>query len=55
LTAPDVVKCRQKSTCSEAEGRPETLAGFLRMGITTISVAPPLIPLVKDAVRGLAL
>jgi phosphotransferase system enzyme I (PtsI) len=41
--------------CGEAAGRPETLAGFLEMGITTISVAPPLIPLVKDAVRGLKL
>jgi phosphoenolpyruvate-protein kinase (PTS system EI component) len=41
--------------CGEAAGRPETLAGFLKMGITTISVAPPLIPLVKDAVRELAL
>jgi phosphoenolpyruvate-protein phosphotransferase (PTS system enzyme I) len=41
--------------CGEAAGRPQTLAGFLKMGITTISVAPPLIPLVKDAVCGLEL
>ena len=41
--------------CGEAAGRPETLAVFLKMGITTISVAPPLIPLVKEAVRELAL
>jgi phosphoenolpyruvate-protein kinase (PTS system EI component) len=41
--------------CGEAAGRPETLAGFLKMGITTVSVAPPLIPLVKDAVRELEL
>jgi phosphoenolpyruvate-protein phosphotransferase (PTS system enzyme I) len=41
--------------CGEAAGRPEMLAAFLKMGITTISVAPPLIPLVKDAVRELTL
>ena len=41
--------------CGEAAGRPETLAGFLKMGIMTVSVAPPLIPLVKDAVRELDL
>jgi phosphoenolpyruvate-protein kinase (PTS system EI component) len=41
--------------CGEAAGRPETLAAFLKMGITTISVAPPLIPLVKDALRELTL
>lgn len=41
--------------CGEAAGRPETLAVFLKMGISTVSVAPPLIPLVKDAVRELAL
>ena len=41
--------------CGEAAGRPETLAVFLKMGITTISVAPPLIPLIKEAVRELTL
>jgi phosphoenolpyruvate-protein phosphotransferase (PTS system enzyme I) len=41
--------------CGEAAGRPETLSVFLKMGVTTVSVAPPLIPLVKDAVRELAL
>jgi phosphoenolpyruvate-protein phosphotransferase (PTS system enzyme I) len=41
--------------CGEAAGRPETLAAFLKMGITTISLAPPLIPLVKDALRELTL
>jgi phosphoenolpyruvate-protein phosphotransferase (PTS system enzyme I) len=41
--------------CGEAASRPETLEGFLRMGIKSISVAPSLISLVKDVVRGLAL
>lgn len=41
--------------CGEAAGRPRSLRMFLEMGVTTVSVPPPLIPFVKDAVRGMDL
>jgi len=37
--------------CGELAGRCEAIAELLQIGITTLSVAPPLIPAVKEAVR----
>ncbi len=37
--------------CGELAGRPEHVARLLQCGIRTLSVAPPLIPMVKEAIR----
>lgn len=39
------------SVCGELAGRPEHTARLLQCGIRTLSVAPPLVPEVKEAVR----
>ena len=39
------------SICGELAGRPEHIARLLKCGIRTFSVAPPLIPIVKEAIR----
>jgi phosphoenolpyruvate-protein kinase (PTS system EI component) len=39
------------SVCGELAGRPEHTAKLLQCGIRTLSVAPPLIPIVKEAIR----
>jgi len=39
------------SLCGGLAGRPECNSSLLRCGIRTLSVAPPLIPLVKQAIR----
>jgi phosphoenolpyruvate-protein phosphotransferase len=39
------------SVCGELGGRPEHIPKLLRCGIRTFSVAPPLIPIVKEAIR----
>jgi phosphoenolpyruvate-protein kinase (PTS system EI component) len=39
------------SVCGELAGRPEHVARLLECGIRTFSVAPPLIPAVKEAIR----
>jgi phosphoenolpyruvate-protein phosphotransferase len=39
------------SICGELAGRAEHIARLLRGGIRTLSVAPPLIPIIKEAVR----
>jgi phosphoenolpyruvate-protein kinase (PTS system EI component) len=40
------------SVCGELAGRPEQISKLLRCGIRTLSVAPPLVSMVKEAVRG---
>ena len=45
--APDV----PLSLCGELAGRPECTSRILRCGIASLSVAPPLIPMIKEAVR----
>jgi len=45
--APDV----SLSVCGELAGRPEHVSRLLQCGIRTLSVAPPLVPLIKEAVR----
>ncbi len=40
------------SVCGELAGRPEQISKLLRCGIRTLSVAPPLVSIVKEAVRG---
>lgn len=40
------------SLCGELAGRPEHITRLLQCGIRTLSVAGPLIPTVKDAIRG---
>jgi phosphotransferase system enzyme I (PtsI) len=37
--------------CGELAGRTDRLPGLLRMGLTSLSVAAPLVPMVKQAVR----
>lgn len=39
------------TVCGELAGRPEHVQNLLRCGIKTLSVAPPLIPKIKDAIR----
>lgn len=39
------------SVCGELAGRPEHITELLRCGIRTLSVAAPLIPIVKEAIR----
>lgn len=39
------------SICGELAGRPEHISRLLNCGIRTLSVAPPLIPIIKEAVR----
>ena len=39
--------------CGELAGRKETLPQLLRLGLRSLSVAPPLVPQVKDLVRSL--
>jgi len=39
------------SICGELAGRPAAVPRLLELGIRTLSVAPPLVPLVKEAVR----
>jgi phosphoenolpyruvate-protein kinase (PTS system EI component) len=45
--APDV----PLSVCGELAGRSEHAARLLQCGVTTLSVAPPFIPNVKEAIR----
>ena len=40
------------SICGELAGRPQHIPRLLQSGIRTLSVAPPLIPIVKEAIRG---
>ena len=39
--------------CGEMAGRKEVLPQLLRLGLRSLSVAPPLVPQVKDLVRSL--
>ncbi len=39
------------SICGELGGRPEYIARLLRCGIRTFSVAPPLVPIIKETIR----
>ncbi len=39
------------SICGELGGRPEYIVRLLKCGITTFSVAPPLVPIIKDTIR----
>jgi phosphoenolpyruvate-protein kinase (PTS system EI component) len=39
------------SVCGELAGRPEHVPRLLQCGVRTLSVAPPLIPIIKEAVR----
>jgi phosphoenolpyruvate-protein kinase (PTS system EI component) len=39
------------SICGELAGRAAHIPKLLRCGIRTLSVAPPLIPIIKEAVR----
>lgn len=39
------------SVCGELAGRPEHISKLLQCGIRTLSVAPPLLPAIKEAVR----
>jgi phosphoenolpyruvate-protein kinase (PTS system EI component) len=39
------------SVCGELAGRPEHIPRLLQCGIRTLSVAPPLIPMTKEAIR----
>ncbi|OMH33977.1 phosphoenolpyruvate--protein phosphotransferase [Motiliproteus sp. MSK22-1] len=41
----------QFSVCGELAGRAENVSRLIKCGVTTLSVAPPLIPAVKQAVR----
>jgi phosphotransferase system enzyme I (PtsI) len=41
------------SLCGELAGRKEVLPQLLRLGLRSLSVAPPLVPQVKDLVRSL--
>ena len=45
--APDV----PLSICGELAGRPEYIPKLLQCGIRTFSVAPPLIPIIKETIR----
>jgi phosphoenolpyruvate-protein phosphotransferase len=39
------------SVCGELAGRPDHIPRLLRCGIRAVSVAPPLIPIIKEAIR----
>ncbi len=39
------------SICGELAGRPEYIARLLQCGIRSLSVAPPLIPIIKETIR----
>ena len=39
------------SVCGELAGRPEHIATLLQCGIRTLSIAPPLIPIIKEVIR----
>jgi phosphoenolpyruvate-protein phosphotransferase len=39
------------SVCGELAGRPEQIPKLLQCGIRTLSVAPPLVPIVKETIR----
>jgi phosphoenolpyruvate-protein kinase (PTS system EI component) len=39
------------SVCGELAGRPEHIPKLLQCGIRTVSVAPPLVPMIKEAIR----
>ena len=39
------------SVCGELAGQPGQVAKLLRCGIRTLSVAPPLVPMIKEAIR----
>ena len=39
------------SVCGELAGRPDHVSRLLQCGIRTLSVAPPLVPIIKEAVR----
>jgi len=39
------------SICGELAGRPAAVPRLLELGIRALSVAPPIVPLVKEAVR----
>jgi len=45
--APDV----PLAVCGELAGRPEHVSRLLQCGIRTLSVAPPLVPMIKEAIR----
>ena len=39
------------SVCGELAGRPEHIPRLLQCGIRTVSIAPPLIPIIKESIR----
>jgi len=39
------------SVCGELAGRPEHIPRLLQCGIRTFSIAPPLVPIIKEAIR----
>ena len=39
------------SVCGELAGRPEHIPKLLQCGIRTLSIAPPLVPIIKEAIR----
>jgi phosphoenolpyruvate-protein phosphotransferase len=39
------------SVCGELAGRPEQIPRLLQCGIRTLSMAPPLVPIIKEAIR----
>jgi phosphoenolpyruvate-protein kinase (PTS system EI component) len=39
------------SVCGELAGRPEHLTKLLKYGIRTFSIAPPLVPIIKETIR----
>jgi len=39
------------SVCGEIAGRPKHVAKLLKCGIRTLSVAPPLVPMIKESIR----
>jgi phosphoenolpyruvate-protein kinase (PTS system EI component) len=39
------------SVCGELAGRPQHVPRLLQCGIRTLSIAPPLIPIIKEAIR----
>lgn len=39
------------SVCGELAGRPECIPKLLQCGIRTLSVAPPLVPIIKETIR----
>lgn len=41
--------------CGELAGQPDAIAMLLKLGLRTVSVAPPLVPAIKQSVRGTSL